>query len=255
MQEPDRQIPLQCCVCPRSPGFSDVSHLLTHIASKGHLHHETQMKLRSHQDISSAMALRQYDAWYNRYSIEDLLVERMKAKQVKEAARQTGKRKTSLNPMALAPSRVSNINAIENATNEIFQMDEPENILFNPESADVYTPLPSYPDLLSPADEPGLPDFHKVEASKLKGQYWPGMDKLDLANDDMKRTRNQRKPKSSVDRMQRASESIEPTQVVMNLNFEVEVVKGVYDASSPPVIEEDTVLFLLSTDRLLPTPY
>lgn len=77
--------------------------------------------------------------------------------------------------------------------------------------------------------------------SKLKGQYWPGMGKMDLANEDMKRTRNQRKPKSSVDRMKRTSESIAPTQVVLNLDFEVEVVKGVYDPSSPVPIDEETV--------------
>lgn len=110
IQELDRQIPLQCCVCPRSPAFSDVSHLLTHIASKGHLHHETQMKLRSHQEVSSAMALRQYEAWYTRYNIEDLLVERMKAKQIKEAARQRGKRPTSLTTVPLIPSMVSTMN-------------------------------------------------------------------------------------------------------------------------------------------------
>lgn len=134
-------------------------------------------------------------------------------------------------------------------------MDEPEDIHHRSEGADLCTYLRSYPDLLSPADDSSLPDFHKAEASKLKGQYWPGMDKLDLANDDMKRTRNQRKPKSSVDRMQRASESIEPTQVVMNLNFEVEVVKGVYDASSPPAVEEDTVRLLHCPAVLLLTSY
>lgn len=83
----NRQIPLLCFVCPETPKFSDVSHLLTHIASKGHLHHETQTKLRAHQDIAAAFALQQYEQWYRDFEIETLLVERLRAKQVKEAAR------------------------------------------------------------------------------------------------------------------------------------------------------------------------
>src|SRR5687768_16692809 len=83
----NRQIPLLCSVCPETPKLSDVPHLLTHIASKGHLHHETQTKLRAHQDITAALALQQYEQWYREFEIETLLVERLRAKQVKEAAR------------------------------------------------------------------------------------------------------------------------------------------------------------------------
>jgi hypothetical protein len=57
----NRQIPLFCTVCPEAPRFSDVSHLLTHIASKGHLHHETQTKLKAHQDIGAAVKLQSYE--------------------------------------------------------------------------------------------------------------------------------------------------------------------------------------------------
>ena len=72
-----------------------------------------------------------------------------------------------------------------------------------------------------------------ADALALKGQIWPGMGKMDLANEEMRRTRNQRKPKSVIERMRRASEGIEPTQVVMNTDFNVERVKGVYDDDSP----------------------
>lgn len=68
----------------------------------------------------------------------------------------------------------------------------------------------------------------------LKGQVWPGMGKMDLANEEMRRTRNQRKPKSVIEKMRRTSEGIEPTQVVMTSEFEVERVKGVYDESDSP---------------------
>lgn len=82
-----KHIPLFCTVCPEAPRFSDVSHLLTHIASKGHLHHETQTKLKAHQDISASHALQEYEQWYKENGIEVLLVERMRAKQAKETAR------------------------------------------------------------------------------------------------------------------------------------------------------------------------
>jgi hypothetical protein len=101
-----KQIPLVCSVCPDSPRFSDVSHLLTHIASKGHLHHETQTKLKAHQDIASAVALQQYEQWYKENGIERLLVERMRAKQVKEAAKGRRSRTSTTEVSAHTGSRV-----------------------------------------------------------------------------------------------------------------------------------------------------
>lgn len=93
-----KQIPLYCSVCPDHPRFSDVSHLLTHIASKGHLHHETQTKLKAHQDLAATIALQEYEQWYRENAIEALLVERLKAKQVKEASRNRRSRTLSLAP-------------------------------------------------------------------------------------------------------------------------------------------------------------
>lgn len=84
----------------------------------------------------------------------------------------------------------------------------------------------------------------------LKGQIWPGMGKMDLANDEMKRTRNQRKPKSVIERMRRTSEGIEPTQVVMSSEFEVERVKGVYDSSSPIPDQEEPVRYFFQFSQL-----
>ena len=72
---------------------------------------------------------------------------------------------------------------------------------------------------------------------------------MDLANEEMKRTRNQRKPRSVVDKMRRTSEGISPTQVVMTSQFDVERIKGVYDDDSPVSDQEDQVcIFLLDLD-------
>lgn len=86
-------------------------------------------------------------------------------------------------------------------------------------------------------------EFASGDMLSLKGQVWPGMGKMDLANDDMKRTRNQRKPNSVIEKMKHISEGIEPTQVVMTPDLEVERVKGVYDSSSPIPGQEEEVVF------------
>lgn len=95
--------------------------------------------------------------------------------------------------------------------------------------------------------------FGTNDMMALKGQVWPGMGKMDLANEDMKRTRNQRKPKSVIEKMKKTSEGIEPTQVVMTPEFEVERVKGVYDDSSPLMGHEDAVC--ATSERLLRNIY
>ncbi|KAM3453733.1 hypothetical protein MY3296_003576 [Beauveria thailandica] len=101
--------------------------------------------------------------------------------------------------------------------------------------------VPIYPGLFSEENGPELPDeLLQSNDMSLKGQIWPGMGKMDLANEDMKRTRNQRKPKSAIDKMRRTSEGIEPTQVVLTSDFQVERVKGVYDSSSPIPGQEET---------------
>ncbi|KFA78397.1 hypothetical protein S40288_04918 [Stachybotrys chartarum IBT 40288] len=202
-----RKIPLLCTVCPDTPHFSDVSHLLTHISSKGHLHHETQTKLKSHQDDSASLALQRYEQWYRDHGIEALLVARMKAKQVREAQI---KRKIKR------------------------QTDEPTIKLEDDEFDRISSPFP--PTYL-PDNESEIQDDSTVSSEwlSLKGQVWPGMGKMDLANEEMKRTRNQRKPKSVIERMRRASEGIEPMQVVMTAELEVERIKGVYDESSSPL--------------------
>ncbi|KAM3543534.1 hypothetical protein ARSEF1564_003586 [Beauveria bassiana] len=101
--------------------------------------------------------------------------------------------------------------------------------------------IPIYPGLFSEENGPELPDeLLQSNDMSLKGQIWPGMGKMDLANEDMKRTRNQRKPKSAIDKMRRTSEGIEPTQVVLTSDFQVERVKGVYDSSSPIPGQEET---------------
>ncbi|KAG6050644.1 hypothetical protein E4U39_003516 [Claviceps sp. Clav50 group G5] len=221
----NRPIPLLCTVCPEAPRFSDVSHLLTHIASKGHLHHETQTKLKAHQDIAASVALQQYERWYKENGIETLLVERMRAKQKKEAVKNSRTRDSI--PFSQSKLRRKSRRSGQRTVVKAEEVDFPHDFA-------LYTGF-------SPSDHDVELDEESIIGSdmlSLKGQVWPGMGKMDLANDDMKRTRNQRKPNSVIEKMRRTSERIEPTQVVMTSDFEVERIKGVYESSSPIPDEE-----------------
>jgi len=79
-------VPLLCNICPKEPEFSDISHLLTHVASKGHLfqHHEAQ--IRGRQDATIRGKLATYDRWHERYHIGKLLSDRRIAKETKDAS-------------------------------------------------------------------------------------------------------------------------------------------------------------------------
>ncbi|PNS17814.1 hypothetical protein CAC42_3209 [Sphaceloma murrayae] len=76
-------VPLRCNICPKKPDFSDISHLLTHIASKAHLSTYYKTKVRSAQEHASRVLIDEYDSWYARYRIEDLMSERMSMKEHK----------------------------------------------------------------------------------------------------------------------------------------------------------------------------
>lgn len=74
-------IPLHCDICPKKPDFSDVSHLLTHIASKGHLSTYYKFKVKASSDDLSRQLIQDYDTWYAQWSIEDLMSERLNLKE------------------------------------------------------------------------------------------------------------------------------------------------------------------------------
>jgi hypothetical protein len=73
-------IPLLCSICPKKPKFSDVSHLLTHIASKGHLSNYYKVKVRSTHEEDSRLVIEAYDQWYADWNVEELMSDRMNQK-------------------------------------------------------------------------------------------------------------------------------------------------------------------------------
>lgn len=77
-------IDLQCILCPKNPKFSDVSHLLTHIASKGHLAHRFRLQIRAQNEPEAKQILDNFDFWYRISNLDVLLSERLNAKDQKK---------------------------------------------------------------------------------------------------------------------------------------------------------------------------
>jgi hypothetical protein len=78
---------LNCSICSKQPTFSDTSHLLTHLSSKGHLSNLHKLQVRSYQEISASHQLTTYNQWYQQHDLGRLLVERMLQKEFKKATK------------------------------------------------------------------------------------------------------------------------------------------------------------------------
>lgn len=88
---------LACSICSKQPTFSDVSHLLTHVGSKGHLAQLHKLQVKSHQEIGSALQLAAYNQWYQDHNLAQLLSERLLQKELKASKKNDNKkRKTTI---------------------------------------------------------------------------------------------------------------------------------------------------------------
>ncbi|KAF1355501.1 hypothetical protein BDV97DRAFT_106156 [Delphinella strobiligena] len=86
---------LHCNICIKKPDFSDVSHLLTHIASKSHLSTYYKIKVKAGTEEMSRRIIEEYDTWYARWAIEDLMSDRLKLKDRRKSKSRTGTSTTS----------------------------------------------------------------------------------------------------------------------------------------------------------------
>lgn len=71
-----QSIPLVCIICPKNTKFSDVSHLLTHISSKGHLSNMFKLDIAKYTDEDARARLEQYQSWFDEHNIRELLQNR-----------------------------------------------------------------------------------------------------------------------------------------------------------------------------------
>lgn len=76
---------LKCSICPKKPYFSDTSHLLTHVSSKGHLSNLHKLQVRSHQEMEAGVELAGYNQWYQQFGLGQLLSERLQQKETRQA--------------------------------------------------------------------------------------------------------------------------------------------------------------------------
>ncbi|KAI1279905.1 hypothetical protein F5Y07DRAFT_405543 [Xylaria sp. FL0933] len=81
-------IPLLCFICPKNSHFSDLSHLLTHISSKGHLHNMFQLNLSRDVDMNAEIALTEFENWYKQNNISTLLRARKSAREQRDSRQQ-----------------------------------------------------------------------------------------------------------------------------------------------------------------------
>lgn len=88
---PIASILLRCSICPKRPKFSDISHLLTHVASKGHLAQQFKTTVRASTDPAAREALRLYNEWYQKYGIEQLCANRLRTNESKKRAKARGR--------------------------------------------------------------------------------------------------------------------------------------------------------------------
>lgn len=92
-------IPLLCKVCPKKPHFSDISHLLTHVDSKGHLKYYSTAKIRGREDPSIRQQFDEFNEWYERHGIERLLSQRILQKDSRnKTAKAKALRETAAKP-------------------------------------------------------------------------------------------------------------------------------------------------------------
>jgi hypothetical protein len=71
---------LVCSLCPSAKSFSDLSHLLTHLNSKGHLQNKHKLELRCGADPEARDLLDDFARWYNNGGYAEQLTERLQPK-------------------------------------------------------------------------------------------------------------------------------------------------------------------------------
>ncbi|KAJ4421385.1 hypothetical protein N0V82_003766 [Gnomoniopsis sp. IMI 355080] len=255
-------IPLLCILCEKAPTFSDVSHLLTHISSKGHLSRRFHLDLQAQTDQEVHQRLIQFDIWFEQHGIQKLLKTRQETKDQKKrtlARRQRGigNEKRSRNScdtrgvLKSEPDDALQISASH--LNPLNQQNWHAGMTFDSsyQTTSGKRTQSVYPEPDSPQD-PSHQNDELIEIGKqggsrtptLKGIIHKGMGMFDAATPEMKRVRNQRKHPSVLNKMVLVSESISMTEQVWNESMtKVEHERNVYDTptdlSSPGSKDDD----------------
>ncbi|KAB2578512.1 hypothetical protein BFW01_g12413 [Lasiodiplodia theobromae] len=170
-------IPLLCSVCPKQPKFSDVSHLLTHIASKGHLAHYYKLQIRAASETDARQQIDSYNTWYTEWGIEHLMSDRMNLKDKRRT--RTRAASESLVPHAIIVGRaiVGRANRVKDARAR--QIPNPLQDSLRRRATNTHALDPRLADQLvkdepSPSQSPKFPDRHHLPPAFVpKQNAWP----------------------------------------------------------------------------------
>ena len=148
----ESKIPLQCLICPSIPKFSDTSHLLTHVGSKGHLSHQHKLEIRGESDPVAQSLLESYKEWYSQNGIQILLAERLTIRDVKKAQiEQQSKSTNAISPPNAAVSKKRVIKYEGGLTSDLCQ------IVNTAELESFEQPIPP-----TPINQPAKSDFART---------------------------------------------------------------------------------------------
>ncbi|KAK2038369.1 hypothetical protein LZ31DRAFT_478966 [Colletotrichum somersetense] len=224
-------IPLLCVICPTNPHFSDVSHLLTHLNSKGHLQTFNDVRIRAITDLSAAHAISTYERWYNEHGLEAMLAERLKVKDERSKGTATGKRPGQPASQNLKKKKKLPLIVKREPRNDASWTPPPTGGLFEQQAITFYGDQNNSP-VSNPNDDAIDWSPDELESARLKGIVWPGMGIFDAATPNQKKKRNQRKDASVLQQMELSSQAITTTELVANLDMEIARTRDVYDAPS-----------------------
>ncbi|KAL1866762.1 hypothetical protein VTK73DRAFT_4526 [Phialemonium thermophilum] len=279
IQEPP--IPLKCVLCPKQPFFSDLSHLLTHISSKSHLSYRFKTEIRSEKEKRARDSLAEFDEWYNRYSIQQLLADRLTAKEQRKSSKrvrptsaanksQHTTKRTKLQPetevidYSQTPPIAHWNTTSSNGLIQAYGL--PQNYVSNSpiyEATTLGGPRGDFSICESPVNmkyellrceiespkssqlseiATNLSTEEEVDRSRLKGAFWPGMSVFDSATEVQRRKRNQRKDASALKLMEQTSNEVEPTETIWSQDGQLQRVRDIYSTPSPEGSPEPDLL-------------
>ncbi|KAK5943061.1 hypothetical protein PMZ80_004066 [Knufia obscura] len=233
---------LNCTICPKKPRFSDVSHLLTHVGSKGHLAHLHRLQVKSHQELDAGHTLAIYNQWFQEHGVAGLLSERMQQKEHKQADKKAANQARLGTANLSGKSRGRKSTATTQRPPAISAYEpQPPQLKTSPSEEDFgdldhtpvraprrsnYPVLGSSPPKMLPSqsveDEEDCPAEADAPAKaspgtpQLKGIQWPGMHLFDAAPEELKKKRNQKKDASVLRSLQRNAGRVEPTETVQS---------------------------------------
>ncbi|KAI1759041.1 hypothetical protein GGR53DRAFT_528141 [Hypoxylon sp. FL1150] len=268
-------IPLVCHACPSNSKFSDLSHLLTHVSSKGHLSRLYYLEIMSQNDPKARDTVRRFRDWKDMYKIDYLVLQRMEArdergiqaqsrsgtpasiatpdrrgKQPRGGGRNGGRRgRGNHGGRGSRGGRNGKASHIKSEPNTEGDGYDVSNSSWNG-SSNSLIPVGGDLDASRQADyedyEPSedgsslVPTEADAETGPtLKGKLFPGMDIFDSAPEEERRKRNQRKSVAVHQKLQINSTLVTTDEVIFDSNFTYQRTRDVYDDASDNESEEE----------------